>query len=119
MKKVSIFIALAIAMCALNQANGQSNAPQMQQEQKQEFQNFYFPQKHFDHVLKIREYRVIIIPVSGPNTYRRPTLSTVNGKYFTCQCDEAYFETEYKVQFPDAVLVARLPKGEGNFYTYW
>jgi len=112
MKKIGILLGIVIAMCYLIPANGQS-----QQEQK--FQNFYFSQKHFDHVLKIREYREILIPVSGNNPYRRPTLSTVNGKYFTCQCDSVYFETEYKVQFPDAVLVARLPEGEGAFHNYY
>lgn len=118
MKKVSIFIALAIAMCALNQANGQSNAPQMQQQQKQEFQNFYFSETHYEWILKMRESWNGMMPVSGIKPHR-PTITTINGKYFTCQCDSVYFETDYKIRFPDAILVARLPKGEGKITVHY
>lgn len=110
MKKIGILLGIVIAMCYLIPANGQS-----QQEQK--FKNFYFSRTHYEWVLKMRESWEGMMPVSGikPN---RPTITTVNGKYFTCQCDETYIQTHYKIQFPDAILVARLPEGEGDFKYY-
>jgi len=116
MKKVSIFIALAIAMCALNQANGQSNAPQMQQQQKQEFENFYFSQKHHEWIDYLMKDGIKAITHNSETPLNH---SQVNGKYYTYCCDERYFNDNYKKQFPDAVLVARLPKGKGKITVHY
>lgn len=51
----------------------------------------------------------------------RPTLNhtTVDGVEFTCCCAPKFVEDHYKRNFPDVVLVKKLPKGRGKVLIHY
>ena len=72
-------------------------------------QNYYFSKEAFDRTQKMID--------SGFYQQRKHT--AINGIEFTLQTDSTdYFERVYKLNYPDAVLVASLPKGEGILSTH-
>lgn len=75
--------------------------------EKVEYENFYFSRKAYECDLKSR-YQFI-----GDS---RPTLTKVNDLDYTIVCKDRHIESMegYRRIYPDTVLVARLPVGEGK-----
>jgi hypothetical protein len=48
-----------------------------------------------------------------------PNHNTVDGIEYTCACDPDFVKREYGKNFPDVVLVKKLPKGKGKVLIHY
>lgn len=67
---------------------------------------YWFSQKHFDLNKDLQDKEALS---GGKTTY----FSTINGEEYTFQASPEYILSTYRKTFPDVVLVAKLPDGEG------